>query len=56
VFDKCSNVRAARDRVWYAREFADCLLKGNYARLFEVSDAKREHILKAIKNYGVEVA
>ena len=42
------NERTRRDRFNYARKFADVLLEDNYRRLFQFSEDKRSHILRAL--------
>ena len=48
VFNVYSNRNTAKDRIRYAKQFADCLLENNYSRLLELSDDKRSHVLKVL--------
>ncbi|MEM2971886.1 MAG: hypothetical protein QW270_05635 [Candidatus Bathyarchaeia archaeon] len=40
--------KTARERFSYARQFAHCLLNGNFSELKILSDDKRGHVLKAL--------
>jgi len=48
VFNVYRNRNTAKDRIRYAKQFADCLLENNYSRLLELSDDKRTHVMKAL--------
>lgn len=45
---KYQNEKTRRERFNYARKFADVLLEDNYRRLFQFSEDKRSHILRAL--------
>jgi intergrase/recombinase len=45
---KAYRPRTARERFSYGKNYADCLLTGNYSNLKVLSDDKRGHVLKAL--------
>ena len=44
------NEKTRRERFNYAMKFKDVLLRNNYRRLFQLSDDKRVHVLKALSH------